>query len=78
LRQHEDAPVARLRVEAGLTHSRSPAPHGKDGQALRIAPMPIWCAVGVLVLEGIWHLYQQNNKRKNLALNIEKLDERIG
>lgn len=40
--------------------------------------IPIWCAVGVLVLEGIWHLYQQNNKRKNLALNIEKLDERIG
>ena len=39
--------------------------------------IPIWCAVSILVLEGIWHIYQQNNKRKNLVLNIEKLDKRI-
>ncbi|WP_196077877.1 EamA family transporter RarD, partial [Acinetobacter sp. Res13-Abat-PEC14-P4-01] len=34
--------------------------------------IPIWCAVGVLVLEGSWHIYQQRNKRKNLELNIRK------
>lgn len=39
--------------------------------------IPIWCAVGVLVLEGGWHIYQQRNKRKNLALNIEKFDKRV-
>jgi chloramphenicol-sensitive protein RarD len=39
--------------------------------------IPIWCAVGVLVLEGCWHIYQQKSKHKNLQLNIEKLDERM-
>ncbi|MBJ9953295.1 MULTISPECIES: EamA family transporter RarD [unclassified Acinetobacter] len=38
--------------------------------------IPIWCAVGVLVLEGSWHIYQQRNKRKNLELNIRKFDKR--
>ncbi|WP_287908908.1 EamA family transporter RarD [Acinetobacter sp.] len=38
--------------------------------------IPIWCAVGVLVLEGSWHIYQQGNKRKNLELNIRKFDKR--
>ncbi|MCX5467960.1 EamA family transporter RarD [Acinetobacter nematophilus] len=38
--------------------------------------IPIWCAVGVLVLEGTWHIYQQGNKRKNLELNIREFDKR--
>jgi chloramphenicol-sensitive protein RarD len=38
--------------------------------------IPIWCAVGVLVLEGSWHIYQQGKKRKNLELNIKKFDKR--
>lgn len=38
--------------------------------------IPIWCAVGVLVLEGSWHIYQQGKKRKDLELNIKKFDKR--
>ncbi len=38
--------------------------------------IPIWCAVGVLILEGSWHIYQQGKKRKNLELNIKKFDKR--
>ena len=34
--------------------------------------IPIWCAVGILVIEGIWHLYRQQQKSKNLKRNIEK------
>ena len=34
--------------------------------------IPIWCAVGILVIEGIWHLYRQQQKPKNLKRNIEK------
>lgn len=34
--------------------------------------IPIWCAVGILVIEGIWHLYRQQQKFKNLKRNIEK------
>ena len=39
--------------------------------------IPIWCAVGVLVLEGIWYMYQQNKNKENLKRNTEKLTERI-
>lgn len=34
--------------------------------------IPIWCAVGVLVIEGVYHIYQQRQRRNNLLLNIEK------
>ncbi|SSU68368.1 permease [Acinetobacter baumannii] len=39
--------------------------------------LPIWCAVFVLVLEGAFHLYQQQQKAKNLQLNIEKYQKRL-
>ncbi|QNW98971.1 EamA family transporter RarD [Acinetobacter seifertii] len=39
--------------------------------------IPIWCAVFVLVLEGAFHLYQQQQKAKNLQLNIEKYQKRL-
>nr|WP_086190212.1 EamA family transporter RarD [Acinetobacter sp. ANC 3832] len=38
--------------------------------------IPIWCAVGILVIEGIWHLYTQQQKSKNLKRNIEKQNGR--
>ncbi|MEG0482373.1 MAG: EamA family transporter RarD [Acinetobacter sp.] len=37
--------------------------------------IPIWCAVGVLVIEGVVHLYKQKQRKKNLTLNIEKFDK---
>ncbi len=39
--------------------------------------IPIWCAVGVLVLEGIWHIYKQRQNTENLKCNLEKVSERI-
>ena len=38
--------------------------------------IPIWCAVGILVLEGMWHIYLQQRKRQALITNIEKFSER--
>lgn len=37
--------------------------------------IPIWCAVGVLVIEGTIHLYKQKQRKKNLQLNIEKFNQ---
>lgn len=37
--------------------------------------IPIWCAVGLLVVEGVVHLYRQKQRKKNLELNIEKFDK---
>ena len=34
--------------------------------------IPIWCAVGVLVIEAVYHIYQQRQRKNNLFLNIEK------
>jgi chloramphenicol-sensitive protein RarD len=39
--------------------------------------IPIWCAVGILVLEGMWHIYLQQRKRHALITNIEKFSERV-
>nr|WP_174507537.1 EamA family transporter RarD [Acinetobacter sp. Marseille-Q1620] len=39
--------------------------------------IPIWCAVGVLTLEGGVHLYQQQKRHRNLQRNIEKLNQRL-
>ena len=39
--------------------------------------VPIWVAVLILVIEGGWHLYQQQQKTKNLQLNREKLAQRL-
>ncbi|TCM67775.1 chloramphenicol-sensitive protein RarD [Acinetobacter calcoaceticus] len=40
--------------------------------------IPIWAAVMILVLEGVWHLYQQQRKSRSLKLNREKIAERLG
>jgi chloramphenicol-sensitive protein RarD len=47
------------------------------GQEEWFTYLPIWCAVFVLVLEGAIHLYQQQQKAKNLQLNIEKYQKRL-
>jgi chloramphenicol-sensitive protein RarD len=39
--------------------------------------IPIWCAVLLLVIEGALHLYQQKQKTKNLAQNIEQSKHRL-
>ena len=37
--------------------------------------IPIWCAVLLLVVEGILHLIKEMRKKKYLEKNIEKLNE---
>lgn len=39
--------------------------------------IPIWLAVLVLVLEGAVHLYQQNQRKKQLALNLQQYSKRV-
>lgn len=47
------------------------------GQEEWFTYIPIWCAVFILVLEGAFHLYQQQKKAKNLQLNLEKYQKRL-
>lgn len=39
--------------------------------------IPIWCAVGILVVEGILHLYAQKRNAQNLIRNVENVQQRI-
>ncbi|MEB3792160.1 EamA family transporter RarD [Acinetobacter sp. IK40] len=39
--------------------------------------IPIWLAVLVLVIEGAVHLYQQNQRKKQLALNLQQYSKRV-
>jgi len=39
--------------------------------------IPIWLAVLVLVIEGAIHLYQQNQRKKHLALNLQQYSKRV-
>ncbi|KYQ83727.1 permease [Acinetobacter sp. NRRL B-65365] len=39
--------------------------------------IPIWLAVFVLVIEGAIHLYQQNQRKKHLALNLQQYSKRV-
>lgn len=39
--------------------------------------LPIWLAVLVLVIEGAIHLYQQNQRKKHLALNLQQYSKRV-
>lgn len=39
--------------------------------------IPIWLAVLVLVIEGAVHLYQQNQRKKHLALNLQQYSKRV-
>ena len=39
--------------------------------------IPIWLAVLVLVIEGAWHLYQQQQRKQHLHLNVKQYSKRI-
>lgn len=39
--------------------------------------IPIWCAVAILVLEGVYHIYKQQRRHQDLLLKVEKLPKRI-
>ncbi len=39
--------------------------------------IPIWLAVLVLVIEGAWHLYQQQQRKQHLDLNVKQYSKRI-
>ncbi|WP_151981390.1 EamA family transporter RarD [Acinetobacter guerrae] len=39
--------------------------------------IPIWCAVSLLVVEGIWHLYQQRKNKRSLERNVEHYQKRL-
>lgn len=39
--------------------------------------IPIWCAVVVLIMEGILHLYKQYRAKRALAMNMEKFSARV-
>ncbi|AWL28486.1 EamA family transporter RarD [Acinetobacter defluvii] len=39
--------------------------------------IPIWCAVGILVIEGSLHLYAQKRNAQNLIRNVENVQQRI-
>ncbi|MGN5764922.1 EamA family transporter RarD [Acinetobacter calcoaceticus] len=39
--------------------------------------IPIWLAVVVLVIEGAMHLYQQNQRKKHLAFNLQQYSKRV-
>lgn len=39
--------------------------------------IPIWCAVSLLVVEGIWHLYQQRKNKRALERNVEHYQKRL-
>lgn len=39
--------------------------------------IPIWLAVLVLVIEGAIHLYQQNQRKKHLAFNLQQYSKRV-
>ena len=39
--------------------------------------IPIWLAVVVLVIEGAMHLYQQNQRKKQLAFNLQQYSKRV-
>lgn len=39
--------------------------------------VPIWLAVLVLVIEGAWHLYQQQQRKQHLHLNVKQYSKRI-
>lgn len=39
--------------------------------------IPIWCAVGVLVIEGSLHLYKQKRNSQKLQRNVQKLKQRM-
>lgn len=40
--------------------------------------IPIWCAVGMLVIEGSLHLYKQKRNAQNLKRNVENVEQRLG
>lgn len=40
--------------------------------------IPIWFAVGLLVLEGVVYMFKRKNNTENLQFNVEKTKERIG
>ena len=40
--------------------------------------IPIWLAVGLLVLEGVVYMFKRKNNNENLQLNVEKSKERTG
>ena len=46
------------------------------GQEEWFTYIPIWCAVFVLVLEGAFHLYQQQKKPK-FAIKSRKISKRL-
>lgn len=39
--------------------------------------IPIWCAVGILVIEGSLHLYKQKRNTQNLKRNVENIEQRL-
>ncbi|MPW45813.1 EamA family transporter RarD [Acinetobacter guerrae] len=39
--------------------------------------IPIWCAVSLLVVEGIWHLYRQQKNKRALERNVEHYQKRL-
>lgn len=39
--------------------------------------IPIWCAVGILVIEGCLHLYKQKRNAQNLKRNVENVEQRL-
>ena len=39
--------------------------------------IPIWAAVLVLMLEGMWHVYQQRRRQQTLAKNLENYPKRV-
>ena len=39
--------------------------------------IPIWCAVSLLVVEGVWHLYQQQKNKRALERNVEHYQKRL-
>ncbi len=51
---------------------------GEDIQADEwMTYIPIWCAVGVLVVEGALHLVEQKKRQLNLYRNIENLEQQV-
>ncbi len=47
------------------------------GQDEWLTYIPIWCAVGILVIEGSLHLYTQKRNRQKLQRNTQKMKQRI-
>ncbi|MBF7690937.1 MULTISPECIES: EamA family transporter RarD [Acinetobacter] len=39
--------------------------------------IPIWCAVAILVFEGVYHIYKQQRRHEDLLLKVEKLPKRL-